>query len=152
MGYSSSQPEPFAGFTGHRLQISSKPLRTVSASDFQINSKLRAILARHWIDSQQLRFGSFRGTVRFSGKLAYLGARDEIGAGGSKVEILERAAKALQGVRRVYFDLENWHRTPTGAWECKDQASEQAIVSDEETRDARDVANEKGVSEATGRE
>ena len=41
----------------------------VAPSDFRVNSMVRSILSRHWIDLRALKFGSFRGTVRLVGEL-----------------------------------------------------------------------------------
>ena len=88
-------------------------------SDFQINSRVRSVLARNWVDLHKIAFGSFRGTVRFSGEICYLGGRSSDKADPHKVELLERELMGIEGVRRIYFDLSNWHRTDAGQWIAK---------------------------------
>ena len=95
----------------------------MAASDFRTNTAVRSVLARHWIDVQRIKFGCFRGTVRFTGSLAFLGTRANGTLDAAKVELLEREIKRLQGVSRVYFDLKNWKREPGGEWKCLDQPS-----------------------------
>lgn len=36
------------------------------------------------------------------------------------VDHVEGEIRALRGVERVYLDLTNWRRTPTGEWVCTD--------------------------------
>jgi hypothetical protein len=88
----------------------------VAISDFQINSRVRAILARSWIDLQKITFGSFRGTVRFSGELCLLGGRTNGCSKKNQVESLEYEVRAIRGVQRIFFDLSNWQRNDTGDW------------------------------------
>ena len=98
-------------------------------SDFRINSKVRAVLAKHWIDLQSIRFGSFRGVVRLMGELRRLGggsssARDEF-----QLDVLEGEIKRIRGVKRVYFDLVNWERSATGQWREKGGSHAQRIAT-----------------------
>lgn len=82
------------------------------------------MLARYWLDVQKARFGSFRGIVRFTGRLSYLDpTHAKRNPGVSLLEILEGEIRRISGVKRVHFDLENWRRNGAGEWECSDAGS-----------------------------
>lgn len=87
-------------------------------SDFRANSRIRSVLARHWVDLQKLRFGAFRGTVRLSGELCHLGSGRFGSSEAVKLESLEQDMRRIPGVRHVYFDLVNWQRDSSGKWKC----------------------------------
>lgn len=89
-------------------------------SDFQINSGVRSILAKHWIDLKKVQVGAFHGTVRLTGELSRLGG--ECGSGHEErlIDTLELEIRALRGVARVYFDVTNWKRGSSGEWICTD--------------------------------
>jgi len=108
----------------------------VAISDFQINSKVRSVLAKHWIDLQKITFGSFRGTVRFSGELCLLGGRTGGGSEMNQVESLESEVRSIRGVQRIYFDLSNWHRNNTGQWSSSYAAEEPAKTATEASASA----------------
>jgi hypothetical protein len=93
----------------------------MSISDFQINSKVRSVLAKHWIDIQKLRFGSFRGTVRLSGELYLAGDRSASFLDAAKITLVENQVRRIRGVARVYFDLKNWRKNESGNWICLDE-------------------------------
>ena len=88
----------------------------MAASDFRTNALIRQVLARHWIDIQELHFGSFRGTVRFSGKLCHANGRLLDDGGPGLLEGLEAEIRRIDGVRAVYFDYANWMRDECGRW------------------------------------
>lgn len=76
-------------------------------SDAHINSRVRGVFARHWIDLQKVQFASSRGAVRISGELCFLDSEDdEDGAECTRArrEILEYEIKRIRGVKRVHFD------------------------------------------------
>ena len=85
-------------------------------SDFQINARVRAVLAKRWMDTHRLKFGSFKGTVRFSGQLHALGNRSASHLDAAKLEMIESELKRIRGVSRVFFDFTNWRKSETGEW------------------------------------
>ena len=89
----------------------------MAASDFRINSLVRSVFARHWIDLQRVRYASFGGAVRVSGELCVLGGQPQAKIDAARVEILEAEIRRLNGVKQVYFDLSNWRQGVSGAWE-----------------------------------
>ncbi len=92
----------------------------MAVSDFQINSRVRGVFARHWIDLQKINFASFRGTVRVSGELCLLGSERSNDFEPTKIVNLEYEIKRIPEVKRVYFEFPAWHRKPDGAWERTD--------------------------------
>jgi len=71
--------------------------------DLQINSKIRAILARHWIDSEKLHFRTTGGTVRFHGVLARQGSFTVCEVDTTLLEVLINEIRRTPGVQKVYF-------------------------------------------------
>jgi hypothetical protein len=71
--------------------------------DLQINAKIRAILARHWIDSEKLHFRTTGGTVRFHGVLARQGSFKVCEVDTTLLEVLIYEIRRTPGVQKVYF-------------------------------------------------
>jgi hypothetical protein len=105
----------------------------MSVSDFKINTKVRAVLVKHWIDTQALKFGSFRGTVRLTGELFVLGDRISKNFDGAKLEAIESEVRRIPGVSRVYLDLGNWKKNEIGKWSPAEKAKSR-MFDDEEDR------------------
>ena len=91
-----------------------------ASSDFRINSQVRSLLARHWIDLKKIQIGSFRGTVRITGELSRLGGEGCPPYEPHLIETLEMEIRALADVERVYIEATNWIRAGSGHWTCKD--------------------------------
>ena len=85
-------------------------------SDLKINSNVRAVLCRHWVDLQKLNYASFKGAVRLQGELAYLGTR-VVGCDLALLEFIEQEIRRIDGVKRVNLDIENIRKSKTGKWE-----------------------------------
>ena len=102
----------------------------MAVTDIRINSMVRAVIARNWIDLQRLRYGSFRGTVRISGTLCYLGARASQNFDPGKLEVLESEIRRIPGAKRIYFDLRNWRKNTQGQWECLDRGAQAATAKE----------------------
>ena len=96
------------------------------ASDFRINSMVRSVLARHWIDLQKIVIGSFRGTVRLTGELCHIGNDGVRVPEPRQLDNVEAEIRAIPEVERVYFDLSNWHRTSRGDWVSTNRPSVQS--------------------------
>lgn len=85
-------------------------------ADTEIRSEIRSLLTRHRVDQQRLQVRITSGTVRMSGELAYHGSGIQ-GMGPASLEALEHDVCLARGVKNAYFDLVNWRRLSTGAWE-----------------------------------
>ena len=89
----------------------------MAISDFKVNSLVRSVLARHWIDLQRVRYATFRGTVRIRGNLSRLGAGDRPQLTPADLEIFEHEIRRIRGANRVCFELRNWRKDATGRWQ-----------------------------------
>ncbi|MCZ6795642.1 MAG: hypothetical protein O7J95_18715 [Planctomycetota bacterium] len=121
-------------------------------SDYEINARVRSVLARHWVDTAKLRFGSFRGTVRLTGELHRLGGDTHTTAQlASKLDCIEHEIQRLRGVKRVYIQLEKWAKNGTGDWEATERraAARSSAVPD---AGASVTSSESHVYELTARD
>lgn len=104
-------------------------------SDFRINSRVRSCLARHWIDTQQVSFGSFRGIVRISGTLVFLGDRGLGARLQCDLTSLEEEIRRVDGVRTVHFDFTNCWKGSSGEWTLRESSSAAAPSVDDDNDD-----------------
>ncbi len=101
---------------GSRSIATTARRKHMPVSDFRINSAVRSCLARHWIDTQQVSFGSFRGTVRISGKLCRLAGETRGELIPPDIDVLDTEIRRVEGVHVVHFDLCNWRKDSRGEW------------------------------------
>lgn len=99
----------------------------MAVSDFQINARVRSVLARHWIDTQRVRIGSFRGTVRLSGELRLICERTGRNFDGMQLELVVSEIRAIRGVARVHLDLANWTKNELGKMTAIEESSRRLI-------------------------
>ncbi len=85
-------------------------------SDTQIRSRLRSIIAKHWIDLQKTSFTCTKGIVRMTGELHHTGGSAAVPVDRSKIESMEADLHRTKGVQRVHFDFRNWRRLESGEW------------------------------------
>lgn len=89
----------------------------MGAEDFKINSKVRAVLARHWIDLTRLSFASVNGIVRLSGTLRRMSSESgEKHFSGQNIDKIETEILAIKEVKRAYFQLDNWRKDENRRW------------------------------------
>ncbi len=89
----------------------------MGASDFKINSKVRSVLARHWIDLSRVGFSSINGTVRLTGILCRLSSESDVGTFTKQnLAQLETELTSVREIKRVYFDLDNWRKDNERQW------------------------------------
>ena len=98
----------------------------MNVSDLKINSCVRSVLSRHYVDLQRLSYASFRGTVRLQGELAHLSARSSAIDLG-QIEKIDQEIRRIPGVVRVNFDLENVQKSESGKWELVRKTSTMLI-------------------------
>ena len=87
-------------------------------SDFVINAKARAVLTRHWIETETLSVSAVNGTLFVRGRIRFRPARERQ-QGELKADMLiviDRELRTIPHVRRVQFQLENWQRDDAGGW------------------------------------
>ncbi len=88
----------------------------MSVSDLTINSAVRRILSRHWVDLSEIRFGAFRGTVRFTGVLCHLSGRLPDHGKMTLLGAIEQETRRICGVQHLHFDVSNWTKDKSGNW------------------------------------
>ena len=89
----------------------------MGASDFKINSKVRAVLARYWVDLARVGFSSVGGTVRLTGVLCRLSSESDLAPfTKQKMAQLEAELLSIREVKRIYFDLDNWCKDENQQW------------------------------------
>ncbi|MFH1421437.1 MAG: hypothetical protein ABIH42_01785 [Planctomycetota bacterium] len=81
----------------------------MAVKDFQINTQVRRILARHWIDVNVISIMTVRGTVFLQGKFVRIAANPE----NKEIKeddmvVLDREMKSIPGVRQIVFHIEDW--------------------------------------------
>lgn len=92
-------------------------------SDFRINSEVRRILIKNYLNLKKLRYSSIGGVVYLRGtieimrnarirRLRWQGVTDEY------MKDLEKAIKKVTGVKRVRFELYRWEKRIDG-WRKK---------------------------------
>ena len=90
----------------------------MAASDFRINSSVRSLLARRWVDLRKVQVSSFRGTVRLTGEINKLGCEGVAPSEPQYMDQIELDIQALPEVERAYFEITNWRRNESGHWIC----------------------------------
>ncbi len=89
-------------------------------SDFKINSQVRRILTRNWLDLKKLRYSSIGGIVYLRGTIDVIygapatRASEWEGLTARYVDKVEKDIKRIREVRRVRFELDNWRKGVDG--------------------------------------
>ena len=83
----------------------------MAVSDFQINSRVRGIFSKHWLDTSQLSVVTIKGNVYVGGnikKLAAVSSKIEINE--DLMESIDFELRRIKGVKRVTYRLEEWRK------------------------------------------
>ncbi len=89
--------------------------------DFQINSQVRRVLTRNWLDLKKIRYSSIGGIVYLRGTIDVIyGApltREESwdGVTAKYVDKIEKDIMRIPDVVRTRFELDDWRKT-AGSW------------------------------------
>lgn len=121
----------------------------MDTSDLAINSSIRRVLARHFIDLPRVRFGCFRGTVRMRGELV---RRQTAGSGSleaSTLHAIEEEIHRIRGVQRLHVDIRNWQRLPGGGWVAAEAPEGGSPILAGEPESSAFVVRDDGPDEAT---
>lgn len=106
--------------------------------DFQINSRVRGVLAKHWIDVNLVTVMTIRGVVFLQGRMRKITAgspQDEIGE--EMLASMELEMKHIKGVKQIVYRLEDW-RKDGGKF-----AKTEAKKKEEEKKKAEPVVEEE---------
>lgn len=71
-------------------------------ADFRINSLVKSILVKHWVDLQKIQYDTHRGNVYLRGELSQLKRRNTGEFELSLFEVIESEMRRIRGVRKVY--------------------------------------------------
>jgi hypothetical protein len=86
--------------------------------DLELNSGVRSVLNRHWIDLTKTSFFARRGHVHLGGEVAVLGGRGEKDGTAEALKATEAELRRLRDVKTVSFEFTNWVRDGAGVWIC----------------------------------
>jgi hypothetical protein len=83
----------------------------LAVSDFQINSRVRGIFSKHWLDTSQLSVVTIKGNVYLGGRLRKLPAvSSDIEINEELMEAIDFEIGRIRGVKRVTYRLEEWRK------------------------------------------
>jgi len=85
-------------------------------SDSDIRMSVRSHMAQYRIDMHGVKLRVFGGTVRMAGEVYRLGGH-HLRLSPSVLESFEREIVMTRGVRRTFFEFDNWKRSSGGTWE-----------------------------------
>jgi hypothetical protein len=114
----------------------------IQSSDIAIRAAIRGVLTRTRADTSCLSIGAFRGVVRLRGELRRCTGDRRFSA--ETVSGIDQTIRRLRGVRRVDWQLDDWHRDPTGEWRRREEtvpivARETGATTDLDAPDAPDA-------------
>jgi hypothetical protein len=83
----------------------------LATSDFQVNSRVRGIFAKHWLDTSQLSVVTIKGNVYLGGRIRKLPAvSSDIEINEELMEAIDFEIGRIKGVKRITYRLEEWRR------------------------------------------
>ena len=95
----------------------------MSVQDLELNSGVRGVLSRHWIDLTKTSFFARKGHVHLGGEVAVIGASNENAGTAETLKATEAEIRRLRDVRSVSFEFTNWVRDGAGVWICLEKDS-----------------------------
>lgn len=128
----------------------------MSVQDLELNSGVRSVLSRHWIDLTKTSFFARKGHVHLGGEVALLGAGGEKEGTAEMLKATEAEIRRLRDVKTVSFEFTNWVRDGAGVWVCleKDpdaQASGPALATGSSGGEAVEIEERGNVIRPAGR-
>ena len=95
----------------------------MSAQDLELNSGVRTVLSRHWIDLTKTSFFARKGHVHLGGEVRVLG--EARGTTAEALKSTEAELRRLRDVKTVSFGFTNWVRDGGGSWICLDKDADE---------------------------
>jgi hypothetical protein len=95
----------------------------VSVQDLELNSGVRSVLSRHWIDLTKTSFFARKGHVHLGGEVAVIGAGESQGT-AETLKATEAEIRRLRDVKTVSFEFTNWVRDGAGVWICLEKEAD----------------------------
>lgn len=85
--------------------------RSLAAGDFQINSRVRGIFSKHWLDISQLSVVTIKGNVYIGGNLRKLASvSSDIKIDNDLMETIDYEIGRIKGIKRITYRLEDWRK------------------------------------------
>ena len=114
----------------------------MAVSDFQINSRVRGIFAKHWLDTSQLSVVTIKGIVYLGGHVRKLPAvSSDIEVDEDLMQNIDFEISRIKGVKRITYRFEEW-RKEAGKFISLAKRKEAA---EEERKRAEDIAKRSGL-------
>jgi hypothetical protein len=83
----------------------------LAVGDFQINSRVRGIFAKHWLDTSQLSVVTIKGNVYIGGTVKKLSAVSRhVEINEELMETIDFEIKRIKDVKRITYRLEDWRK------------------------------------------
>jgi hypothetical protein len=112
----------------------------LAIGDFQINSRVRGIFAKHWLDTSQLSIVTIKGNVYVGGVVKKLSAVSRhVEVNEELMETIDFEVKRIKDVKRITYRFEDW-RKEGGKFVSMRKTKE----SPDEKKHAEDVAKRTG--------
>ena len=111
----------------------------MGSGDFRINSLVRQILVRHWLEVDSVSANAINGILYMRGFLQYRPAkRAQIGAVTADfLQKLELELKGVKELKKIRWQLDNWDRDEQGWVPIGERAGEAAKRSAQQQKDAQ---------------
>lgn len=81
----------------------------MAGEDMLINTRVRRIFAKYWLDATLVSIMTHRGVVHIAGvlhKIHAIDERDEVNE--DLLQVLEQEIKRIKGVKRIIFTIDGW--------------------------------------------
>ncbi len=85
--------------------------KALAVSDFRINSLVRSVFARHWIDTAKVSVVTVKGSVFLGGSIHKLpGVASDIEINEALMETIDSEIRRIRNVKRVTYRFEEWRK------------------------------------------
>jgi hypothetical protein len=83
----------------------------LAAGDFQINSRVRGIFSKHWLDISRLSVVTIKGNIYIGGNVRKLpSVSSDIKIDKDLMETIDFEIGRIKGVKRITYRLEDWRK------------------------------------------
>jgi len=91
--------------------MSGNGVNALAMGDFQINSRVRGVFAKHWLDTSQLSIVTIKGNVYVGGTVKKLSAVSRhVEINEELMETIDFEIKRIKDVKRITYRLEDWRK------------------------------------------
>lgn len=93
---------------------------------WKINSKVKIILARNWLNTQSVMVNTVKDTVCIKGKLNFTGGKVDMESAiavAAQMKKIESEIEGIKEIKHVSWKLGKWHKSK-GKWERSARAKD----------------------------